>query len=238
MCHLFPVIVLAIIVNSHFVAATSKTTQQNLLKIAAANDDFGYQLLHQLELKERSNRGANGDPENLFISPFSISTVLTMVLAGANEDTFEQIKSTLGFNTDMTESQLYTSFRVLLRQLNNFSSNANNTLELANAIALQSEYSLLPSYLRIVKNRLKAKIFTVNFQKEGKGKIDTILKENPTDDTRMVLLNALYFKGTWEHSFSKKFTKDRKFIYGKDKEVKVPMMWQSFEKIKYASLNE
>ncbi|XP_017492856.1 PREDICTED: leukocyte elastase inhibitor-like, partial [Rhagoletis zephyria] len=129
-----------------------------------------------------------------------------MVLAGANEDTFEQIKSTLGFNTDMTESQLYTSFRILLRQLNNFSSNANNTLELANAIALQSEYSLLPTYLHIVKNRLKAEIFSVNFQVKGKqaaekinqwvnrktrGKIDTILKGNPTADTRMVLLNAL-----------------------------------------------
>ncbi len=132
------------------------------------------------------------------------------------------------FNTDMTESQLYTSFRILLRQLNNFSSNANNTLELANAIALQSEYSLLPTYLHIVKNRLKAEIFSVNFQVKGKqaaekinqwvnrktrGKIDTILKGNPTADTRMVLLNALYFKGTWEHSFRKDKTKDMAFNF-------------------------
>ena len=153
----------------------------------------------------------------------------------------------------MTESQLYTSFRILLRQLNNFSSNANNTLELANAIALQSEYSLLPTYLHIVKNRLKAEIFSINFQVKGKqaaekinqwvnrktrGKIDTILKGNPTADTRMVLLNALYFKGTWEHSFRKDKTKDMEFTYGKDKEVKVPMMNQAFEKLKYARFNE
>ncbi len=89
-------IIFLVVLTAVNFGTASRASQNRLLQIARANDDFGYQLLHQLELKERSNRGANGDPENLFISPFSISTVLTMVLAGANEDTFEQIKSTLG----------------------------------------------------------------------------------------------------------------------------------------------
>ncbi|XP_017461609.1 PREDICTED: serpin B3-like [Rhagoletis zephyria] len=174
-----------------------------------------------------------------------------MVMAGAKGNTFNEIKSTLGFNIDMTESQLYTSFSTLLRQLNNFTSSAKSTLRLANAIALQNEYSLLPTYLHIVKNRLIANIFSVNFKEEPeqavekinqwvnrktRGKIPKIVDDLSTN-TRMVLLNALYFKGTWKTPFKKDSTKENAFSYGEQnkKKVNVPMMRQRFDELNYAS---
>lgn len=86
---------------SILVAATVVTIgafvgSQNLPDIARANDDFGYQLLHRLEVKERSMRRITGKPMNLLISPFSLGTVLTMAMTGAISDTREEIKRTLG----------------------------------------------------------------------------------------------------------------------------------------------
>lgn len=89
-------VILLVVLTAVNFGTASRASQNRLLQIARANDDFGYQLLHRLEVKEHSNRGANGEPENLLISPFSISTVLTMVMAGAKENTFNEIKSTLG----------------------------------------------------------------------------------------------------------------------------------------------
>ena len=44
--------------------------------------------------------------------------------------------------------------------------------------------------------------------------------------TRLVLTNAIYFKGTWEHPFDKKATKDAPFSTSADEEINVPMMYQ------------
>lgn len=68
---------------------------QNLIDLARANEDFGYQLLHRLEQEELSKQSSGAQPKNLFISPFSIGTVLTMVMAGGVGDTASEIKKTL-----------------------------------------------------------------------------------------------------------------------------------------------
>ena len=67
------------------------------LSLGKANDDFGLNLLDRLERAEKIERATKHiDAKNLMISPFSVSTVLTMVMAGANHQTHEQILKTLG----------------------------------------------------------------------------------------------------------------------------------------------
>ncbi len=68
------------------------------LHVAKANDDFGLQLLHRLELAEKTERGQKHlqTPRSLLISPLSLSSVLTMLMAGGRNVTGEEIKNTLG----------------------------------------------------------------------------------------------------------------------------------------------
>ncbi|KAH9397756.1 SERine Proteinase INhibitor [Tyrophagus putrescentiae] len=215
MRHQFAVL-FVIVATVPIFTVSSKASSNGSLQIARANDYFGYKLLEHLE--ERNFFEEDAESENLFISPFSVSTVLTMVMAGAKGDTFEEIKNTLGVQLKLTEPQRYTAFNTLLRQLNNLSSSDTvNSLKLANAIALQTgETPLLPRYQRIVKRRLKAKIFQVNFEKEPeqaaelinqwasrktKGKIRKLVEGTLDPGTRVVLLNALYFNGTWASPF-------------------------------------
>ena len=74
--------------------ATSSSPKA-LFEVAQSSDLFGYKLLHQIELQERSQRGNDDDPKNLLISPFSLSTALTMTMTGAQGDTYEEMRSVL-----------------------------------------------------------------------------------------------------------------------------------------------
>ncbi len=79
--------------------ATTSSSPKALFQVAQSSDLFGYKLLHQLELQERSQREENGgnDPKNLLLSPFSLSTVLTMAMTGAQGNTYEEMRSVLGY---------------------------------------------------------------------------------------------------------------------------------------------
>lgn len=70
---------------------------QKAILVGKANDDFGLQLLHRLELAEKTERGQKHlSPRNIFISPLSVSSVLAMLMAGGKNVTGEEIKNTLG----------------------------------------------------------------------------------------------------------------------------------------------
>lgn len=100
-------------VKSSFVSATSDissdSSDHSLRLIARANDLFCFQLLRHLEeaeleraqqqhqmLDKEEGAGAGG-PGNLFISPLSISSLLVMLMAGAGNETYTQIRNALGF---------------------------------------------------------------------------------------------------------------------------------------------
>ena len=80
------------------ISAAAEPSNEQLVKLTRANDEFGLQLLHRLELEDQAKRSAkpDSDPANLFISPFSVSTVMTMLMAGAANKTFDELRSTLG----------------------------------------------------------------------------------------------------------------------------------------------
>ena len=66
------------------------------VQLSKANDDFGLLMLHRLELAERHIRGTqHTEPQNLFISPFSINTVMSMLMAGSDNVTYAEIRETL-----------------------------------------------------------------------------------------------------------------------------------------------
>ncbi len=156
-------------------------------------------------------------PGNLFFSPYSISTCLAMTYAGARGDTETQMSQVLHFSKG--DARLHSSFGELKRQLNDAQKQKGIQLDIANALWAQKGEPFLPAFLKIATDDYQANVNQANFRTKAdaaireinrwvaqktKDKIQDILSPGSLDDsTRLVLANAIYFKGIWNHPFLK-----------------------------------
>lgn len=194
--------------------------------LAAANTGFAFDLFKQI---------AREQPDaNVFISPFSVSTVLQMVGNGAAGETKSEMQSVLktaGVPTDM----LNAACRDLNQSLN---SQTNVVLDLANAIWYQDGIRLKPGFVSANQNYFLAKLAGVDFKSPGsaqtinhwadqstRGKIREVVRWPLPPLTRLVLANAVYFKGKWEHPFATNQTRPQVF-HSAHGDRQVPMMGQ------------
>jgi len=180
---------------------------------------------------------------NIFFSPYSISTALAMTYEGARNNTEKQMAETLHFKGGL--EQTAKSFTSVQAALNAVEKKGNAKLSIANAIWAQKEYKFLDSYIGLVQKSFSSEIRNVDFKNEGaredarqeingwvekktNDKIkDLISRSTLSADTKMVLVNAIYFKGSWAVEFDKSLTNnDGKFTTADGKEVKVPMMYR------------
>ncbi|GFQ73738.1 leukocyte elastase inhibitor [Trichonephila clavata] len=196
--------------------------------IAQASHRLGLTLLRTL---------AQNDTGNICISPFSLANAMTMLYFGARNDTAVEINKILQFE-NMSEQELMTSFDLLLSAIEK--SSEDYSLECANAAMIEGNASIHDSYRKVLVESFHAVLLQENFSKDPdlavthvnewvtvktKGMIKELIKIlSPL--TVMVILNAVYFKGTWEHQFRKKDTRKQKFYnHGEKKEArKVDMM--------------
>jgi serpin B len=176
--------------------------------------------------------------KNLFFSPFSISAALTMTYAGARGNTAAQMAETLHFDTDGAGS--VEAFGKLSAALKGSGRDKGSRLAIANALWAQQGYQFLPDYLQLVSDNLQGKLAELDFRKdpeaargtinrwvegETKSKIKDLLPTGVLDAyTRLVLTNAVYFKGTWANAFDAKRTKPDQFTLMNGSRVQVPMM--------------
>ena len=210
------------------VAAAGKIDSvRNPARIAAASNQFGFDLYGRIRTKEG----------NLFFSPSSISNCLAMAYAGAKGQTAVEMSKVL--HTQFGPRPLADAWASLNKDL---ASTADKGFELsvANALWGQKGYGFLPDYLTLVKTGFGAGFEELDFAANAEGARQTINKsvEKLTREkikdligpgmlssaTRMVLTNAIYFKGAWAVPFVKSLTKDEDFTVGPDKKVRAPMM--------------
>ena len=173
---------------------------------------------------------------NLFFSPESISTALTMAYAGARGDTAAEMAKTLHFT--LPPDQLHPAMGALLRDLN--TPQAGYQLSVANALWAQHGYTFLESFLKLLKTDYDAGLNQVDFQgasetarstinrwveQKTQDKIKDLLQPGSLKpDTRLVLTNAIYFKGDWETPFDKTLTKDEDFHLSPAQTKTTPLM--------------
>ncbi len=190
--------------------------------VAKANNKFAFDLYGRLQ----------GD--NVFFSPYSISAALAMVYEGAKGRTAEEIADVFGFPEPAV---LRESFAATYAELN--APNKAFELHTANALWAQQDYKFLEDYLAVVKEAYGGQVTNLDFvqqpqqavatinawvEKETKGKIPEIITLDFINTmTRLILTNAIYFKGNWESQFDPQNTRKDSFRTSKGS-VQVPMM--------------
>ena len=202
---------------------SSSTNEQ---KIAKANVEFCLDMYKQLTTKFG----------NVFISPLSISTALAMVYLGAEGNTKKEMVDVMKWSS--VDSFLHDSMKNIMAEIN--SGNKDYVLAIANRLyGRQSGGSFKSTYLAKAKALYNAEPKKVDFCKTVEtakiinGWVASKTNEKIKDlvpasalgcSTFSVLVNAVYFNGTWKFKFDKAFTKKKPFTSLNGETVKTDMM--------------
>lgn len=173
-------------------------------KIIESNNRFAFDFYKNIQSKN----------ENIIFSPSSISSAFAMTYAGARNNTFNEISEVFYFekNLEVFNSDYYN--------LINIKSNSKNvSLNNANSIWFEKTFKLNSEYLSTNKQYYNSSSNFVDFknnseksrlqinlwvEKNTNGKIKDLLSSSSIDNsTKLVLVNALYFKGDWKTKFKK-----------------------------------
>lgn len=186
---------------------------------------------------------------NMFFSPYSISTALAMTYAGARGNTEKEMAKVLRFSLD--QENLHSAFAQVESRLNKLQKTGNIKLSVANSLWPQQDYKFLDEYLSLAKKHYGVSITPLDYKRacEAARKMINKWVEDKTQNkikdliqpgilnalTRLVLVNAIYFKGNWESQFKADKTKVAPFHISSKKSVQAPMMTQK-QKFRYADL--
>jgi len=178
---------------------------------------------------------------NLFFSPYSISSALAMTYAGARGQTAAQMAKVLHF--DLEGEKLHQAYGELTSALNAAGKAGHFALSVANALWAQKDYQFLPDYLALVEKSYAAKVMEADFKRDAEAarvainrwvedvtrdKIKDLIPKGVLNEmTRLVLTNAIYFKGNWVHQFKDNRTQDGPFTLLGGEKVQTPMMHQT-----------
>jgi serpin B len=177
---------------------------------------------------------------NLFFSPHSLSTALAMTWAGARGATEREMAQTLHF--DLGQNRLHPACGRWIERLNAAGQAGDFELAVANRLWGQSDFKILPDFQNTVKMFYGADIAPADFEKNAEGvrkEINGWVEEKTRDKiqdllpsgvlqplTRLVLVNAIYFKGVWAETFDQKATTTQPFKLESGEKIHVPMMRQ------------
>jgi serpin B len=196
---------------------------------ALDNTDFALRLYRQLAREEG----------NVFFSPHSISTALAMTWAGARGATESEMARVLGF--DLGQDELHSAFAALAANLERAREESGVQLRTANALWPQQGFEFARPFLDTVRANYDAELRPVDFARatEESRRIINSWVEQKTEDrirelikpgvlnsaTRLVLTNAIYFKGRWQKTFDEKLTRDLPFTLTAGAKTALPLMW-------------
>jgi serine protease inhibitor len=197
-----------------------------LEEMARAYNGLGFQLLAQCRQSLPKT--------NYFLSPAGVAFVLSMALNGAQGETSRQMMQTLQVG-NIPVQQLNEANKALLDHLSKLDPKIK--LEIANALWIDQQASLKPDFIAVNQSHYKAEVASGNFQDAATvrkinawvsarthEKIPTIL-EPPLDPMlRLILLDAIYFKGDWLAPFATNLTRDLPFTLGNGQSIQQPRM--------------
>jgi serpin B len=212
-------------------ANADQATPQDKAAVVRGSNQFALDLLGRLDKES-----------NLFFSPASIATALAMAYTGASGQTAEQLAKVLHFRLEA--KRLHPAFSSLLWEMQSQSTTRGCRLNIANALWGHKDSRFLPGFLQQMRDNYGAALQQVDFAEyedarriinawvaqQTADKIKSLLHSGDiSPQTRLVLTNAIYFKGDWLHVFKADDTHDQPFHVTPTKEVSVSMMHQTNE---------
>lgn len=218
-------------------ANDSQATSEGVAILVNGSNQFAFDFYQQIKDGE----------DNVFFSPYSIMVALGMTYEGARGKTAQEMQSVLHLPED--DILRRSAFAWLYNNMNK--EEKEYILSTANALWAHECYRFLDEYFNLIGKYYMGKVTNLDFEKETEksrvtintwveeqtnGKIkDLIPKDKINDMTRLVLTNAIYFKGNWQKQFDKDKTSDRDFNVNSEKTVKVPMMSITGETFNYTA---
>ena len=200
---------------------------------AEAADELGFRLLAYLSAAEKSEGG------NVFLSSFSIAIALAMTYNGASGEAREALGALLGLDGLSLEAlnEANAAFLAMSDGLD-----PKVALALANAIWVATGFDLAPEFVERMESQYAGKAASLDFSVPSEAarvinewvaaqthdKVQELLSpQDLSADAILVLVNAIYFKGAWTHSFDKGSTSERAFICADGRRKQIPMMARS-----------
>ena len=207
-------------------AKDTGSTPQGIQEVARANNQFAFKLYSELVKTETGN---------IFYSPYSIFSALAMTYEGARGGTAEEMKTVFNFpGSDV----LRPNFAAIYNRINEASKDYE--LRTGNALWTQKDYPFLEDYLKTVEEYYGGKAAVLDFinnaeesrqtinafiEEQTNHKIKDLIPPGVLDElTRLVLTNAVYFKGDWKIAFNESLTMEEDFWVTSDRSVRVQMM--------------
>ncbi|MFP5228244.1 MAG: serpin family protein [Acidobacteriota bacterium] len=184
-------------------------------------------------------------PGNLFFSPESLSTAFAMADAGARGQTAAQMARVFHFT--LPPERLHPAMGALLAGMN--APHPGYELRVADALWAEQDARFLPEYLNLMQDDYGAGLHRVDFkgqpeavrgtinawvERETNHRITNLIAPGVlTPLTRLVLTNAIYFKGTWRSPFDKAATQDGVFHLSRSQTATVPLMHRTGSGYRY-----
>jgi len=178
---------------------------------------------------------------NVVLSPMSIHFALSMLQRGAHGTTKQKIRKFMNLNEELEDVDIDTANRILLKTYASKAKQFNESVELANLLVVDEELDINEVFVKKLEEFYFSNIKEVDFSQPEESarlinnwvanKTENLIKDflSPdaiSDDSRLVLLNAIYFKANWMKSFNKFDTYSQVFDINQEKQLNVDMMYQ------------
>jgi serine protease inhibitor len=171
---------------------------------------------------------------NLFFSPLSVATALTMAYAGAAGQTAAEMEQVLHLGS---APGIHDSFAALLSSLNSHTSPSGPDIVVANAVWPAAGTPIHPEFLATMEEDYEGHVQALNYSNPAAAEdvinawveamTDSRIKNlvsNLSPATAMVLTNSVYFKALWQFPFDRQLTSSRAFTLDDGSSITVPTM--------------
>jgi len=186
---------------------------------------------------------STAESENVMISPLSIHLAMSLLYNGVQGKSKEELRQVMGL-VNVTDETFLEESRNLLLSYSELKRKLITKIELANVMFADDTFKLNEGFQNTLNTYYLTEVNQVDYSNEDEStdiinnwvsnKTNNLIEDlipqgYLSEDTRLMLLNAVYFKANWQVPFPQFLTRKKQFDLSNDSSVEVDMMFQESE---------